>query len=71
MNHMHTAYCDWRLCGLESGLPRYIVVPAAHSATWGDLMAYTKQRYGVWGNDFIGSRQFTASSGALVFKLDN
>lgn len=60
MNHAHTVFCNQ---------PRYIVVPAANASTWGDLMDYARQRYCVWGNDFMGARQYTATSGALVFKL--
>lgn len=50
-------------------MPKYITIPADQSATWGDIFDYAAARYDVAGNDFIGSRQYNAPSGKIVFKL--
>jgi len=51
-------------------MPKYIAIPADKTADWSDILDYAACRYDVAGNDFIGSRQYNAPSGKIVFKLD-
>lgn len=51
-------------------MPKYIAIPAAHCANYRDILDYAAARYDVAGNDFCGSRQYNASTGVIVFKLD-
>lgn len=48
---------------------QYIVIPADKSASWSSILDHAASRYDVAGNDFIGSRQYNAPSGKIVFKL--
>lgn len=51
-------------------MPKYIAIPADKSGTWSEILDHAAARYDVAGNDFIGSRQYNAPSGVIVFKLE-
>lgn len=50
-------------------MKKYIAIPADKSATWDGIFAHA-EKLGISGNDFIGSREYTAKNGVKVFKLD-
>lgn len=49
---------------------RYIVIPAEFSGTYDAILSYAWRTFRLTGNEFIGSREFVASTGAHVFKLE-
>lgn len=50
-------------------MTKYIAIPADKSGNWNDILDHA-ETLGIYGNDFMGSRQYNAPSGKLVFKLD-
>lgn len=51
-------------------MPKYIAIPADKTGSWSEILDFAAARHDVAGNDFIGSRQYNAPSGKIVFKLD-
>lgn len=49
--------------------PRYFAVPASMSVYWGTVFEYAELMFGYSGNDFIGCRTMTSSTGKLVVKM--
>lgn len=50
-------------------MPKYLAIPADKSATWDGIFEYA-EKFGIYGNDFIGSRQYNAKTGVKVFKFE-
>lgn len=51
-------------------MKKYFAVPAAHCATYGDIIDFAENAGFIrTGNDLCGSRQYNAKTGVIVFKI--
>jgi len=50
-------------------MPKYLAIPADAATTWDGILDHA-EKFGIYGNDFIGSRQYNAKNGVKVFKFE-